>query len=176
MSSQSVVHATQTTASVEWRELPSLTLQLVLLIVPRLCKLLLLQLLCKFPTSSLRRFPWKVAYNDSRTTTYTQTITTTLPVGMKRAAAAEGGLEARAAGTVPTYATYCHDAAAYSSACSCIGVTATTVIAPTQIVTAYAPDVTVDVCPNAGETNCGGTCFDLSESMNNCGACGNVVS
>ncbi len=108
--------------------------------------------------------------------TYTQTITTNLPVGMKQAAAVEVELEARAAGIVPAYATYCQDAAAYSSACSCIVITATTVNAPTQIVTAYAPDVTVDVCPNAGETNCGGTCFDLTESMNNCGACGNVVS
>jgi hypothetical protein len=95
---------------------------------------------------------------------------------MKRAAAVEGEIEARAVGIIPAYATYCHDAAAYSSACSCVGITATTVIAPTQIVTAHAPDVTINVCPSAGETNCGGICFDLTESMNNCGACGNVVS
>lgn len=95
---------------------------------------------------------------------------------MKRAAVVEGEVVACAAGIVPAYATYCHNAAAYSSACSCIGITATNVIAPTQIVTAYTLDVTIDVCPNAGETNCGGTCFDLTESMNDCGACGNVVS
>jgi hypothetical protein len=87
---------------------------------------------------------------------------------------AEGEIEARGAGSIPAYATFCKNAAAYSSACSCIGVTAATVTS-TPTVTAYAPDVTIGVCPKAGETNCGGTCYDLGTSTTNCGVCGNSV-
>jgi hypothetical protein len=105
-----------------------------------------------------------------RTSTYTQTITTTL----KRAAAVEGENAARGAGMVPAYATYCKNAVAYSSACVCIGIAAATVTSmPT--VTAYAPDITVSVCPKAGETNCGGTCYDLGTCTTSCGFCGNAV-
>jgi hypothetical protein len=51
----------------------------------------------------------------------------TLPVGLERAAAVEGEIVARGAGMVPAHATYCKNAAAYSSACVCIGISAATV-------------------------------------------------
>jgi hypothetical protein len=98
----------------------------------------------------------------------------TLPVGLKRAAAVEGEIVARGAGMVPAYATYCKNAAAYSSACVCIGISVATVTS-TPTVTAYAPDITVSVCPKPGETNCGRICYDLGASTTNCGFCGNAV-
>jgi hypothetical protein len=98
---------------------------------------------------------------------------------------------------VPAYATYCPDASAYSSACSCIGITQATVTAAaatfvstvvetltpittiTPVIT-YTPTVvitsTVTVTPcSAGKTFCGDTCVDLTQDDNNCGACSNVV-
>jgi len=110
------------------------------------------------------------------TITYTQTYTTTLPVGMKRDV---GEIQDRQVvvtpKTVPAYATYCSNAAAYSSACSCESITAQFTIAPTPTITAYAVGPTVSVCPFSPfgtETNCGGTCYNLETSADNCGACG----
>ena len=101
---------------------------------------------------------------------------------------------------VPAYATYCPDASAYSSACSCIGITQTTITAAaatfvstvvetltpittvTPVIT-YTPTVvitsTVTITPitcSAGKTLCGDTCVDLTQDDDNCGACSNAVS
>ncbi|KAF7897771.1 uncharacterized protein EAF01_008737 [Botrytis porri] len=63
-------------------------------------------------------------------------------------------------GTIPTYASYCTDAAAYSSACDCAGVTPSAVVAPTP--TTYLYDK-LPLCPNPAlcaqgynDASCGG--------------------
>jgi hypothetical protein len=102
-----------------------------------------------------------------RTTTITSTVTITEPppVTYKR------GLDARqvtvSPTAVPTYATYCPNASAYSSACSCVGITAYITTAPTPVVTAYATATTTVYsnpyeCDNpqicAANSACGGGC------------------
>ncbi|KAB5566245.1 hypothetical protein GE09DRAFT_1106038 [Coniochaeta sp. 2T2.1] len=78
--------------------------------------------------------------------------------------------------SIPAYASDCSSAAAYSSACSCWGITATTTTAPTPVTTiTVTTTVTVSAC-SAGLTQCSGACKDLSTDPSNCGACDNVVS
>ncbi|MCJ1420347.1 hypothetical protein MMC32_006704 [Xylographa parallela] len=84
------------------------------------------------------------------TSTITQTATVTAFANKRRRAlnAAEDALEARQVtvvpSAIPTYASACSGSVRYSSACSCIGVTATTSTATTPVTTVTVT-VTADV-------------------------------
>ncbi|KAK6535345.1 hypothetical protein TWF694_001807 [Orbilia ellipsospora] len=98
-------------------------------------------------------------------------------------------LEARAPTAVPKYATACTNVAQYLSACSCWGVTATTITVPaatvsttititatftsisTSTITSILPATTVIGCP-VGQDQCSDGCKDLRRDPNNCGFCG----
>lgn len=79
---------------------------------------------------------------------------------------------------IPSYATYCSGPSAYSSGCSCAGITQTTLTAPTPTNTEYATATATYVPPSCDEglTFCDGACKNFKNDNNNCGQCGNVVS
>ncbi|KAL2060732.1 hypothetical protein VTL71DRAFT_9373 [Oculimacula yallundae] len=111
------------------------------------------------------------------TTTITiATVTITVPPMLPR------GLEARqqtiSPSQVPAYATFCTGSSAYSSACSCNGITKTTLTVATPTVTEYATATTTYVPPACGPglTLCDGTCKDLDNDNDNCGTCGKVCA
>ncbi|EPS39087.1 hypothetical protein H072_7116 [Dactylellina haptotyla CBS 200.50] len=63
-------------------------------------------------------------------------------------------LAGRAAPTIPAYASACSGAVRYSSACSCVGVTSTVVMAPTPVITVTE---TASALPTLLATNYPGT-------------------
>ncbi|EPE35750.1 hypothetical protein GLAREA_05088 [Glarea lozoyensis ATCC 20868] len=116
--------------------------------------------------------------------TVTVSITTTLPTLLATSTIIVDKRQAAVIpGVLPAYATYCKSYAAYTSACSCAGVTQTTVYASTPIVTVTAtatstplpPPPPAVTCPT-GQTACSNTCIDLTSSNANCGACGNACA
>jgi hypothetical protein len=115
------------------------------------------------------------------TSTYTTTTTVTTTISVEYVK--RDGILANRQVTVhptavPYYASACPGTSAYSSACSCWGITASTTTAPTPVTTTTSTvtaTVTVSAC-SVGEELCGSSCADVSTDPNNCGACGNVVS
>ena len=111
----------------------------------------------------------------SSTTTTTTTLTITGGEAPAKRDAALGRRQVTVIPSlVPAYATYCTGTSAYSSACSCLGITAMTTFAPTPTATSTVT-ATATVCP-AGQSMCSTGCADLTSNDLNCGSCGNAVS
>ncbi|KAH8908655.1 hypothetical protein BR93DRAFT_994235 [Coniochaeta sp. PMI_546] len=106
------------------------------------------------------------------TTTATVTITNIIPGKRDNG----NGPVTVSPSSIPAYASPCSNAAAYSSACSCWGITATTITVPTPVTTVtVTATVTVSSCPT-DEILCSGSCKSINSDPNNCGACGNVCA
>ncbi|PMD13310.1 hypothetical protein NA56DRAFT_694920 [Hyaloscypha hepaticicola] len=78
--------------------------------------------------------------------------------------------------STPGYASACSTPGAYSSACSCWGITATTTVAPTPITTTTVTVTATATACSVPDTLCGSSCFNLETDPMNCGACDNVCA
>ncbi|KAH7327072.1 hypothetical protein BKA65DRAFT_554635 [Rhexocercosporidium sp. MPI-PUGE-AT-0058] len=108
------------------------------------------------------------------TTTITiATVTTTVVPLLPRE------LEARQQTTspsqVPAYATFCAASSAYSSGCSCLGITKSTLTVATPTLTEYATATSTIIPCRPGVPSCNSKCVDLNTDDANCGSCGNIT-
>ncbi len=114
--------------------------------------------------------------SNRRTSTISATATIVLGAPQKRAEQQMAPRQVTVSpSSKPAYATACSDVSAYSSACSCMGITLSTTTAPAPTTSVTVTVATVTVCP-PGSTLCGGSCKNLQTDTSNCGSCGGTVS